>query len=117
MTTPISSGSLGNQTAYPAGEITQREQVDRAIRQMVDSEAEASSSPRQEDLVKPVQQINESLRPYGVEFDLHAEDGRVITRLVDRETGDVIRQIPPEETLRIAGRVNELQGLIVQQTA
>ncbi|MEL7967107.1 flagellar protein FlaG [Vreelandella neptunia] len=66
-----------------------------------------------EELVKPIQRINETMRPRGLEFELSEETSRVITRVVDRESGDVIRQIPAEEVLKIAERLEEMQGRII----
>ncbi|MBA4731054.1 MAG: flagellar protein FlaG, partial [Alcanivorax sp.] len=63
-----------------------------------------------EELVKPVQQINEVLRRYGVEFQLSEDSGRTIIRLIDRENGELIRQIPPEEALNAAQRLEEVKG-------
>ncbi|NYS61709.1 flagellar protein FlaG [Vreelandella salicampi] len=68
-------------------------------------------------LTEPLQRINEVMSQRGLEFDLSEESSRVITRVVDRESGEVIRQIPAEEILRIAERLNELQGGLVDLTA
>ena len=65
------------------------------------------------ELVAPIQRINEVMRPHGLEFELSEETSRVITRVVDRESGDVIRQIPAEEVLKIAERLEEMQGRII----
>lgn len=73
-------------------------------------------APSQADLVEPIQRINEVLRQYGVEFELN-DTSRVITRIVDRETGDVLRQIPSEEVLAIAERLDELQGRLINLQA
>ncbi|WP_104201979.1 flagellar protein FlaG [Billgrantia saliphila] len=70
-------------------------------------------APTQADLVEPIQRINEVLRQYGVEFELNDTTTRVVTRIVDRETGDVLRQIPSEEVLAIAERLEELQGRLI----
>ena len=78
------------------------------------SQAESHGhSPAQADLVEPIQRINEVLRQYGVEFELNEMPSRVVTRIVDRETGDVLRQIPSEEVLAIAERLEELQGRLI----
>lgn len=73
-------------------------------------------APSQADLVEPIQRINEVLRQYGVEFELN-DTSRVITRIVDRESGDVLRQIPSEEVLAIADRLDELKGNLISLKA
>lgn len=60
-----------------------------------------------------LQQANRNL-----EFSLDEETKRVIVKIVDTETGDVIRQIPSEETLAIARVISDFQkGLLLRQTA
>ncbi|CEP38139.1 MULTISPECIES: flagellar protein FlaG [Halomonadaceae] len=66
-----------------------------------------------EELVEPIQRINEIMRPHGLEFELSEKTSRVITRVIDRESGEIIRQIPAEEVLAIAERLEEMQGRII----
>ncbi|MDR5898734.1 flagellar protein FlaG [Halomonas vilamensis] len=82
------------------------------------SQAESNSAvTTPASLVEPLQRINEVMSQRGLEFDLSEENTRVVTRVVDRESGEVIRQIPAEEVLRIAERLNELQGGLVDLKA
>lgn len=69
------------------------------------------------ELIEPIQRINEIMRPRGLEFELSEETSRVITRVIDRESGEVIRQIPAEEVLKIAERLEEMQGRIISLEA
>lgn len=88
----------------------QREQVRKILQQIAPTSSTTTApQPALEELVKPVQQVNETLRSYGVEFELSQHDGRVITRLVERDTGELIRQIPSEALLRISERLGSLQ--------
>lgn len=80
-------------------------------------EGEGHETVKRGELVAPLQRVNEVLRPYGVEFELDEGTTRVVTRLVDRESGEVIRQIPAEEVLRVAERIEELRGGLIQQRA
>lgn len=70
-----------------------------------------------EELVEPIQRINDVMRPRGLEFDISEDSSRIITRVIDRETGDVIRQIPAEEILQMAERLEELQGKLISSQA
>lgn len=65
-------------------------------------------------LVEPLQRINTVMRSYGLEFDLQSYDSRVVTRVVDLESGKVIRQIPSEEVLRIAESLARMQGRLIE---
>ncbi|MCK2184919.1 flagellar protein FlaG [Halomonas getboli] len=82
-----------------------------------DTATDEAASVQQGELVAPVQRLNEVMRPYGVEFELSEATTRVITRLVDRDTGELIRQIPAEEVMRIAEHLEELQGGLIDLEA
>lgn len=93
-----------------------RQRVEKVLAQLPaaggavqESDSEGRMMQRDE-LVKPIQQINEVLRRYGVEFQLSEDSGRTIIRLIDRENGELIRQIPPEEALNAAQRLEEVKG-------
>ncbi|XQU09858.1 flagellar protein FlaG [Halomonas sp. LY9] len=68
-------------------------------------------------MVEPIQRINDVMRPRGLEFDISEESTRIITRVIDRETGDVIRQIPAEEVLLMAEQLEALQGKLISLEA
>ena len=49
------------------------------------------------------------------DVELHFDDTseQIIIRVVDRATGETIRQIPPQELLDIANRVHDFLGLLL----
>ncbi|WP_299261691.1 flagellar protein FlaG [uncultured Kushneria sp.] len=68
-------------------------------------------------LEKALTQLNQDFALIGIEFDIHDDSGRIVTRVIDRESGDVIRQIPTEEVLHMARMAARQQGRILQTTA
>jgi len=46
-----------------------------------------------------------------VEKDLH----RVIIKLIDKKSGEVIRQIPPEELVELAKKMKEREGIFLRK--
>lgn len=82
-----------------------------------DDETKDLQQATKEALVEPVQRINDVMRPRGLEFDISEQSSRIITRVIDRETGDVIRQIPAEEVLLMAEQLEELQGRLISLKA
>ena len=50
-------------------------------------------------------------------FDVRDKTGEVFVRVVDKETGDVIREIPPEELVALSERIRETVGLIFEGEA
>ncbi|QNI01527.1 flagellar protein FlaG [Halomonas sp. SH5A2] len=73
--------------------------------------------PTAGELVEPVQRINEVMRERGIEFEISENSSRVITRVVDRDSGDIIRQIPAEEVIRIAEQLQDMRGRFVSLEA
>ena len=52
-----------------------------------------------------------------IKFSIDEESGQTIVKVVDRETQDVIRQIPSQEMLDLAQALDKLQGLLIKQKA
>jgi flagellar protein FlaG len=49
------------------------------------------------------------------EFKYHEEVNRVAIKVLDKETQEVIREIPPEETLETLEKIWEIAGLVVDE--
>lgn len=48
-------------------------------------------------------------------FSVDEETGDTVINIVNSKTGDTIRQIPPEEMLRLKRRMGEIQGLLLDR--
>lgn len=49
------------------------------------------------------------------EFSYHEETKRVSIKVLDADTEEIIREIPPEETLEMLSKMWELAGLLVDE--
>lgn len=113
-TTPLTS---------PFSNLNPRQRLESTLAQLAPTNIQLKNSGNDEQeiktgqLVEPIQRINETMRPRGLEFELSEKSSRVITRVIDRESGDVIRQIPAEEVLKIAERLEEMQGQLISLEA
>lgn len=97
--------------------LTPRERAERVLARFPEAEAGPAAGGRGIDdatLASAGARINEVLRPYGLEFEPDETSGRTVIRVVDRLTGEVIRQIPPEEMLAIAERLDEARGRLLR---
>jgi len=45
-------------------------------------------------------------------FSLDDKTGKTVIKVIDKETGDVIRQIPPEEALKLSAHMQEMVGIL-----
>jgi len=61
---------------------------------------------------KAVTAMNSSLQ-----FQVDKETDKLVIKVVDTTTKEVIKQIPPQEILEIAKALDKLQGLLVREKA
>jgi flagellar protein FlaG len=75
--------------------------------------------PSLDEVKRAVQAINKALQAssQGVEFSVDEQSGRTIVRVVDRNTKEIIRQMPSQETLEIAQALDKAQGVLIRQKA
>ncbi len=68
---------------------------------------------------RAVAEINESLLNHavGVRFEIDSETDQVVVKVVDRTSGELIRQMPSEEVLRIAKLMGRFAGVLMTQAA
>lgn len=57
----------------------------------------------------------EDFHDRGIRFSVDEETEKVVIKIVDSNTNEVIRQIPPEEVLNMIRRLDEFQGLLINK--
>jgi len=50
-------------------------------------------------------------------FEVYEETNQLYVQFIDRETREVIKQIPPEELLELSAKIQEMVGLILDKYA
>ena len=84
---------------------------DRIVTQTPDSRlAQTNESAPKSDAKAP--EVPSPLTNTHLAFSIDHDTGHVLMRIVDDKTNEVIRQIPPEELLRIATRLAKMIGLL-----
>jgi len=83
------------------------------------SESSAENSGGLEELSAAVEKIQEfvSSAARDIKFSIDKDSGQTVVKVIDRETQDVIRQIPSQEMLDLAQALDKLQGLLIKQKA
>ncbi|MFP7753042.1 flagellar protein FlaG [Thermodesulfobacteriota bacterium B35] len=94
----------------PADQITRQ-------RQEVKGEPATAGGDRQnriqpEELLDQIKSITEN-GAYSVRFEKDNDLDELIVKVVDQQTSEVIRQIPPEELVNLSKHLQELRGNIV----
>lgn len=65
-----------------------------------------------ESINNAVEHINRALR-----FSIHEDTQRMMVRVVDVVTQEVIKELPPEEVLDTVARIREMIGLLIDERA
>lgn len=68
-----------------------------------------------EKIMSGLREIAQDLKQTRFEFDIHDETKRVMVRIVDRFTEEVITEIPPEKFLDLIGSLWKQAGLIIDK--
>lgn len=76
-------------------------------------------SPGKEDLRQALQSINAVLqdRSPSLEFSFDSTTDRSVVKVVDKDTKEVIRQMPSREAIEIARALDKLQSLLIRDVA
>lgn len=97
-----------------SGAATSGASQDAASREALDKAREAEQK-RLEKLTKELnEKLNEDLT---IRFGQDEESGEDIVQLVEKKSGDVVRQFPPQELLEFRERFKDYAGLLFNQDA
>ena len=77
------------------------------------------ASATKEVMQAAAQQIQGYLKDSGRNLNVTLDEstGKYVARVVNPETGEVVRSLPSEETLRIARNIDQMRGMLVNQRA
>ncbi|SUI75711.1 flagellar protein FlaG [Shewanella morhuae] len=75
------------------------------------------SSPNKLDEVAAELSDMMSMMRKGLAFKVDEHSGQAVVSVLDRDTGDVIRQMPSEEALALAEKLSEVTGLLMKTEA
>jgi len=76
-----------------------------------DTDGTASESQ----LKEAVSKINKSLGNTDAVFGFHDKTHRVTIKLIDKETNEVVKEIPAEKTLDLIAKAWEMAGILVDE--
>jgi flagellar protein FlaG len=84
-----------------------------------DPSRDENNDPDPVTLGKAVDRLNDTMRAkaQGLEFMIDTDSKRLVVKVVDQQTKEVIRQVPSQEVLEIAKALDRAQGLLIRQQA
>jgi len=78
-------------------------------------EGQENSQPSNEKIKKAVEELNKNLNNVEAVFGMHEQTNRVTIKIVDKETKEVVKEVPAEKTLDMIAKAWELAGLLVDE--
>jgi len=68
-----------------------------------------------DDIQRDIEKMNDQLESMNrsIRFSVDVQTKDLVVKVVDKETGDVVMQIPPEEVLKLRERLSEMSGLLM----
>ena len=88
-----------------------REVSDNDGKTVIREEGQASN----EQIRQSVEKINKNMSNSEAIFGVHEATNRVMIKIVDKDTKEVIKEFPPEKTLDMIAKVWEMAGIMVDE--
>ena len=110
---PINTG--GTKSVDMNNEVLES-QPTSSVQQVVEQDDRETSASEQH-IKSEISKANNKLRNHNTkcEFGYHEETRRVTIKVLDKDTEEVIREIPPEKTLEMIEKMWELAGFLVDE--
>lgn len=101
-------------TSEPA--ITEQDSIRNKEEQKYSEERTGGNPPSDSTLRQAISDINKKINPNTIaEYGFHEKTNRVTIKIVDKDTEEVIKEFPPEETLDMIAKVWELAGMFLDE--
>lgn len=110
----------------PSVTVQEAQKIDKSLNVVQDSQQKNSFSdqnmkeqqqqqPTNEQIKKAVEQMNRNMFNSEAVFGIHEGTNRVTIKIVDKDTKEVIKELPPEKTLDMIAKVWEMAGILVDE--
>lgn len=84
-------------------------------RQSGDGSFNKEQQATNEQIKKAVEKLNKNMSHSEAVFGIHEETNRVTIKIIDKDTKEVIKELPPEKTLDMIAKAWELAGILVDE--
>lgn len=107
------TGSLAPKVKTSADDI-ERDRKEKNLSNEVEPQTQ-SNKVQPEEILDQIKSLTED-GAYSVRFEKDNKHDEFVVRLVDVESGETLRQLPPEEVLNLMENLQELRGNVVDTT-
>ncbi len=104
--------NITNESSHPAKIREKEESIKGAPNPHTEIQPPAYSTT---EIDAAVNKVNSTLDAFSfsLRYKIHDESNRVMVQVIDKETDELIREIPPERLLRLAAQIQEMIGLLL----
>jgi flagellar protein FlaG len=102
-----------------ADKVAQAKALTETVTKTEQSVAVKDEQSEAEVLAEVVEQLSEvvTLMNKGLAFSVDEDSGSAIVKVMDIDTGEIIRQIPSDEALELAQKLQDVKGLLLKTQA
>ena len=105
--------------AVSSKELVQSSAVDGEIpaeeKKGLDNQGRSLHTPSEATIDDAVKTANRKMEHTRCEFSYHKQTNRVSIKVIDEDTDEVIREIPPEKSLDMLQKLWEMAGILVDE--
>ncbi len=101
------------------------EKVDQTTKVVENAQEKGQADGREQDkdqttaaheqIRKAVEKLNKKMTNSEAVFGIHDETNRVTIKIIDKDTKEVLRELPPEKTLDMISKVWEMAGILIDE--
>ena len=125
-TKPVVQVERNTGEGNPSVTVQEAQKIDKSLNVVQDSQQKSNFSdqsmkeqqqqqPSNEQIKKAVEQLNRNMFNSEAVFGIHEGTNRVTIKIVDKDTKEVIKELPPEKTLDMIAKVWEMAGILVDE--
>ena len=106
---PQETVTVNNYSRQPEGK------VNNSVNVNVENEQAANEMVTNEQLKRAVEQLNKKIGNSEAVFGVHEDTNRVTIKIIDKDTKEVLKELPPEKTLDMIAKVWEMAGILIDE--
>jgi flagellar protein FlaG len=76
----------------------------------------SEQSALSQDFLNELEKDIEMIHNVGLQFSVHKSTGRIVIKVFNKDTGRLIREVPPESVLNLSAKLDEMMGILFDET-
>ena len=114
---PVTSVESAIPSEVSASNVAMSNQVNPTAQSNTDGQGngENPKEPSDKQIKEAIKSINKHANGTEAVFGIHEKTNRVTIKIVDKQTKEVIKEVPPEKTLDLIAKAWELAGIMVDE--